>query len=47
MAGFAELAIQPQRVVGRRRVLHVDAHEAVVFGRLLHDGLEICPAHVV
>ncbi len=30
VAVLAQLAVEPQRVVGRRRVLHVDAHEVAV-----------------
>ena len=47
VAGLAQLAIEAQRVVGRRRVLHVDAHEAVIFRGLSHDVLEVRAARVV
>ena len=44
---FAELAIEPERVVRRRRVLHVDPDEVAVAGRGAHDFEEVLAAEVV
>ncbi len=44
---LAQLAVEPQRVVGRRRVLHVDPDEVAVAGRGAHDVEEVLAAEVV
>ena len=45
--GVAQLAVEPQRVVGRARVLHVDADEVADLGRVGHDLLEVAAAEAV
>ena len=44
---LAQLAVEPQRLVGRRRVLHVDPDEVAVAGRGAHDLDEVLAAEVV
>ena len=44
---LAQLPVEPQRVVGRRRVLHVDPHEVAALGGVTNDGLEVPPAELV
>ena len=44
---LAELAIEAERVVGRRRVLHVDPDEVPVAGRGAYDVEEVFAAEVV
>ena len=43
----AQLTVDPQRVVGGRRVLHVDAHEVLALRSVAHDGLEILVEELV
>jgi hypothetical protein len=47
VTGLAELAVEPQRVVGAARVLHVDAHEVPARGGVADDALEVRAADVV
>ena len=42
-----QLAIEPQRLVGGRRVLHVDADEVAALTRVLDDRLEVFLAECV
>src|SRR5256885_2128902 len=44
---LAKIAIEPQSVGGRGRVLHVDADEVVPAGCVADDRLEVGPAEVV
>src|SRR5437763_4628406 len=44
MAGGAQLAVEAKRVVGRRRVLHVDAHEAAPDMRVFDERLQVLAA---
>ena len=46
VALVAQLAVQRERAVGRRRVLHVDAHEAAARGGVDDDRLEVLAAEV-
>jgi hypothetical protein len=44
--GLAQLAVEPQRVRGRRRVLYVDAHEVAAGRGVVDDGGEVLAAEV-
>jgi hypothetical protein len=37
--GVPQLAVQGERAVGRRRILHVDPHESAARVRIVHDRL--------
>ena len=47
VAGLAQLAVEPQRVVGAARVLHVDPDEVVARGGVADDALQVRAAEVV
>ena len=44
---LAQLAVEPERLVRRRRVLHVDADEVAARRGVLDDGAEVVAAEVV
>jgi hypothetical protein len=47
VSGVAKRAIEVERLVGRARVLHVDADEVAARGRVLDDRDEVRPAELV
>ena len=47
MRGRSQLPVDTKRVVGRRRVLHVDADEVVPLPGVRDDGLEVLAAEVI